>query len=69
MLLDGAVLYYRMANLMAQKMELEKESDRNILISMADKGLALEPQDQDCLGLKAWLLVRSGKLQEAESSQ
>ena len=64
-LLDGAALYYRMANLMAQKMELEKESDRNILISMADKGLALEPQDQDCLGLKSWLLVRSGKLQEA----
>lgn len=64
-LLDGAALYYRMANLMAQKMELEKESDCNILISMADKGLALEPQDQDCLGLKAWLLVRSGKLEEA----
>ena len=65
MLLDGAALYYRMANLMAQKMDLEQESDRSILLSMVDKGLALESRDEDCLGLKAWLLVRSGKLDEA----
>ena len=64
-LLDGAALYYRMANLMAQKMDLEQESDRNILLSMVDKGLALESRDEDCLGLKAWLLVRSGRLDEA----
>ena len=64
-LLDGAALYYRMANLMAQKMDLEQESDRNILLSMVDKGLALEPHDEACLGLKAWLLVGGGKLEEA----
>lgn len=65
MLLDGAALYYRMANLMAQKMDPEQESDRNILLSMLDKGLALEPRDEDCLDLKSWLLVRNGKLDEA----
>ena len=64
-LLSGSTLYYRMAYIMSQKMDPTQESDRNILLSMVDKGLALEPHDEECLGLKAWLLVRNGKLEEA----
>ena len=64
-MLAGSTLYYRMAYLMARNMDTGKESDRNILLDMVEKGLALDPHDADCLDLKSWLLVRSGKLEEA----
>ena len=64
-LLDGAALYYRMAWLMGKGMDMDLQSDRELLLSLLDKGLAVEPHDEDCLGYKSWLLLRSGKLEEA----
>lgn len=64
-LLDGAALYYRMAYLMSQKMDVNQASERDILMTVVDKGLDQEPHDEDCLNLKSWLLLRSGKLDEA----
>ena len=64
-LLAGSTLYYRMAYLMARNMDTGKESDRSILLDMVEKGLELDPHDDDCLDLKSWLLVRSGRLEDA----
>ncbi|MBQ7231093.1 MAG: tetratricopeptide repeat protein [Oscillospiraceae bacterium] len=64
-LLDAAALYYRMAYLMMQKMDMDQQSDRDILLAQVEKGLGYEPHDEDCLSLKSWLLVRSGRLDDA----
>lgn len=64
-LLDSAALYFRMAYLMSQKMDTDRQQDRDILLSMVEKGLSQDPHDVDCLDMKSWLLVRSGKLDEA----
>ena len=64
-LLDTAALYYRMAYLMSQKMDADSQQDRDLLMAMVEKGLSSDPHDADCLDLKSWLLVRSGKLDEA----
>ena len=64
-LMDSAALYYRMAYLMSQKMDTDSQQDRDILLSMLEKGLSQDPYDVDCLDMKSWLLVRSGKLDEA----
>lgn len=64
-MLAGSTLYFRMARLMTRSMDMGKGSDRDILLDMVEKGLALDPHDWDCLDLKSWVLVRSGKLEDA----
>lgn len=64
-ILWGSELYYRMAYLMGDSMNMGKEEDRELLIAMLDKGLALYDQDPECLGYKAWILQRGGKIREA----
>lgn len=64
-LMDSAALYFRMAYLMSQKMDTDSQQDRDILLSMLEKGLSQDPHDVDCLDMKSWLLVRSGRLDEA----
>ena len=58
-------LYYRMAYVMSDSMDMDKEEDRELLIAMVDKGLAQFGYDPDCLNYKAWLLNRGGKVREA----
>ena len=64
-LLDPGALYYRMAMIMREKMDEDSESDRKILLDMVQKGLDKDRYHEDCLRYKAWLLQRSGKLDEA----
>lgn len=61
----GSELYYRMSYLMGESMDMDKEEDRELLIAMLDKGLAQYGQDPDCLGYKAWILQRGGKIRDA----
>lgn len=64
-LLWAPELYYRMALLMGDQMNLDQEEDREVLMATVEKGLALDPQDADCLAYKAWLLKQSGQIREA----
>ena len=61
----GSDLYYRMAYVMYDSMDMGKEDDRELLIAMLDKGLALYDQDPECLAFKAWLYQRGGQIREA----
>lgn len=65
MLIWASELYYRMAVLMGNQMDMGKEEDREILIAQIDKGLKQDEQDADCLAYKAWVLKQGGKTQEA----
>ena len=56
-----AQLYYRLARLAGELENPEPEA----LMAMLDKGLSADPEDEDCLDYKAWLLKREGKAQEA----
>ena len=58
-------VYYRMALLMGDQMDLDREEDREVLLATVEKGLTLDPQDADCLAYKAWLLKQSGQIREA----
>ena len=64
-MLEPAELYYRMAMVMRESMNEGKESDRQILLDMVDKGLKLDAYHTDSLRYKAWLLKNSGKLADA----
>ena len=58
-------LYYNMASLMSDSMNMDSEEDRELLIAMLDKGLSHNDQDQDCLAYKAWILQQGGRLRDA----
>lgn len=64
-LICASELYYRMALLMGDRMDMSNEEDRDILIAQLDKALAHDKQDMDCLAYKAWILKQSRKTQEA----
>ena len=64
-LLDPGTLYYRMAMIMREKMDEDKESDRQVLLDLVEKGLKQDQYHEDCLSYKSWLLQKSGKLGEA----
>lgn len=56
-------LYFRMTVLMADK--LRKPEDRPELLAMLEKGLGYDPDDEECLDYKAWLLARENRVEEA----
>ena len=64
-MMDTASLYYRMAVLMGKQMDDNKKEDREILMTVLEKGLAQDKYHEDCLGYKAWLLQKDGKLEQA----
>ena len=64
-LLDPGTLYYRMAMIMREKMDEDRESDRQVLMDLVEKGLKQDQYHEDCLSYKSWLLQKSGKLDEA----
>ena len=54
-----------MAMIMREKMDEDRESDRQVLLDLVEKGLKQDQYHEDCLGYKSWLLQKSGKLDEA----
>ncbi|MBQ8237647.1 MAG: tetratricopeptide repeat protein [Oscillospiraceae bacterium] len=64
-MLDASSLYYRMTVLMGDQMNANKPEDRDILMTMLEKGLAADKFHEDCLSYKAWLLKKADKLDEA----
>ena len=58
-------LYYRMAVIMGRQMDPRQEEDSDILVSVLQKGLAYDEQDEDCLDYMAWLFKQSGRVEEA----
>lgn len=64
-LLWASELYYRMAVLMGEQMDVSLEDDRDILLAQIDKGLKHNPQDTDCLSYKAWVLKQGGQIEKA----
>ena len=63
--MDAASLYYRMAVLMGKQMDEDRKEDREILLTVLEKGLNQDKFHEDCLGYKAWLLRKDGRLDEA----
>lgn len=61
----GADVYYRITVLTANNLDARKPEDRNTLLEILEKALALDAEHEDCLDYKAWLLKRDGKLDEA----
>ena len=64
-LLWAPELYYRMALLMGDQMDVDNAEDREVLLATVEKGLSYDPQDEDCLAYKAWLLKQNGQIREA----
>lgn len=60
-LLFPSQLYYHLAVLLGN----EGKTSMDELIRLTDKGLEADALDEDCLSYKAWLLGRSGRVEEA----
>lgn len=65
MLIWASELYYHMAVLMGNQMDMSKEEDREVVLAQIDKGLKYDAQDADCLAYKVWVLKQGGKTQDA----
>ena len=55
-------LYYRLAILNGNQMDVSREINRKIVLELVDKGLAADGQNGDLLSYKAWVL-KQGNLQ------
>ena len=53
-----------MAVIMGRQMDPRQEEDSDILVSVLQKGLAYDEQDEDCLDYMAWLFKQSGRVEE-----
>ncbi len=56
----SAELYYRLAVLTGNQMNVSEEKNRKIVLDIIDKGLAYNEQDTDLLAYKAWVLKKGG---------
>ena len=64
-MLFGSKLYFHMAVLMSRQSNLNSLEELDILLAVIDKGLDQDKLDDDCLSFKAWVLKRSGKVDDA----
>ena len=64
-LIWGAELYGRLAVLTGNQMDVSQEKNRNTVLEIVDKGLAVNEQDPDLLAYKAWVLKAGGQLDKA----
>ena len=64
-LMWGAELYYHIAVLRGNQMNLSQEGDRNTVLEIIDKGLSYYEEDTDLLSYKAWVLKKGGLQYEA----
>lgn len=52
-------LYYHLAVLIGNQLDLTEERSRNTVLKLIDKGLAFNEQDADLLSYKAWILTQN----------
>ena len=64
-LMCGAELYYHIAVLTGNQMDVSQEGNRKTVLAIIDKGLAYNEQDTDLLSYKAWVLKKGGLQEEA----
>lgn len=64
-LLWGAELYYHLAVLTGNGLDVSQEHHRKTVLELVDKGLAFHNQDADLLCYKAWVLRKGGLQDEA----
>ena len=64
-LIWAAELYYRIAVLTGNRIDLGYQIERKIVLEIIDKGLKYSEQDADLLSYKAWVLKKGGLHEEA----
>ena len=64
-LMWGAELYYHLAVLTSNQMDVSQENNRKTVLDIVDKGLTYHEQDTDLLSFKAWVLKQGGLQDEA----
>lgn len=58
-------VYYRLAQLMQDKLDLSQTENIQTLLDLLDKGLAHNANNYGCLHFKGWLLRKAGRTAEA----
>lgn len=58
-------LYYRLAVLTGNQLDVGQERNRKTVLEIIDKGLSFNEQDRDLLYYKAWVLKKGGLLEQA----
>ena len=61
----SAELYYHLAVLTGNQMDVSQEGSRKTVLEIVDQGLSYNGQDTDLLAYKAWVLKRGGLLTDA----
>lgn len=64
-LIWSAELYYHLAVLTGNQLDVGQERNRKTVLELVDKGLAFNEQDTDLLSYKAWVLKKGGLQEEA----
>lgn len=64
-LIWSAELYYHLAVLTGNQMDVSQENNRKTVLDIVDKGLTYNEQDTDLLSYKAWVLEKGGLQEEA----
>jgi tetratricopeptide (TPR) repeat protein len=64
-LIFGAELYYHLAVLTGNQLDVSQESNRKTVLEIVDTGLSYNEQDTDLLAYKVWVLKKGGLHQEA----
>ena len=64
-LMWSAELYYHLAVLTGNQLDLSRDGNRLVVLELVDKGLSHNEQDTDLLSYKAWVLKRGGLYEEA----
>ena len=64
-LMWSAELYYHLAVLTGNQLDLTRDGNRLVVLEIVDKGLSHNEQDTDLLSYKAWVLKRGGLYEEA----
>ena len=64
-LMWGPELYYHLAVLTGNQLDLKRDGNRLVVLEIVDKGLSHNDQDTDLLAYKAWILKKAGKLDDA----
>ena len=64
-LMWSAELYYHLAVLTGNQLDVSQEGNRKNVLEIVDKGLSYNEQDTDLLSYKAWVLKRGGLQEEA----
>lgn len=64
-LMWGAELYYHLAVLTGNQIDVSQENNRKMVLDIIEKGLTYHEQDTDLLAYKAWVLKKGGLQDEA----